>query len=463
MNQVINALRNFPLCLPRTKKIQHEQKIAINLYTILGFRDSKDFENKVNTFNSSNVKDNAQCIQLRNELFYKFEKQVKKDKLKNNTAAKSISITAGESNDVENRLSNVLTLNQQAQDFLDKQHKNNITLNAIDSGVIVIDIQLKRPHAKKSKTLTSNKQDFEEVLEYITQLESKIGITLEELSECGKHSLKIFLLRYTKQLDKEYPQLRKERRNAIRVLVSDELRDLYDKSVQTGNLSSMPSYQACKELLQKSENSAFDFHGKSQHLDVLQNEQQISGKIKAPIICLQNEINIQHDKEDKLDTKQKELEEDLKHMKKLKAITNSVYKIAEHNVAISNCKDFQNSYLKEKEEHPLRSSYCQKMIDIFRKNIQGYQAQIDHIFSSVQEAFACISQKTKNLPDMKNFQAIINDVHKEHDIQQITKAVKSALCSLANVRNQIVSQNSGFLSDSSVYQHVNTGTEVTRM
>lgn len=289
MNQVINALRNFPLCLPRTKKIQHEQEIAINLYTILGFRDSKDFENKVNTFNHSNVKNNAKCIKLRNELFHEFEKQVKTDRLENNTAAKSISITAGKSNNVENRLSNVLTLKQQAQGFLDKQRESNITLNAIESGIIKSSIQLKRPNAKKlkkTKALTSNKQDFEEVLEYIAQLERKIGITLKELNKCGEYSLKIFLLNYAKQLDKEHPKLQGKRRDAIRVLVSDELRDLYDKSVQTGNLSSMPSHQEFKELLQKLENSAFDFHGKSQHLnpqhDVLQSEQQISGKIKTP-------------------------------------------------------------------------------------------------------------------------------------------------------------------------------------
>lgn len=365
MNQVINTLRNFPLCLPRTKKIQH------------------------------NVKNNAQFIQLRNELFYKFEKQVKKDKLKNNTAAKNISITAGKSNDVESRLSNILTLKQQAQDFLNEQRKNNITLNAIDSGVIVSDIQLKRPHAKKlrkTKTLTSNKRDFEEILKYIAQLESKIGITLEELSRCSVRSLKIFLPNYTKSLGKKYPRSQDARRDII------------------------------------------------------------------------SEINIQcNGIRDKLDAKRKELEEDLKHIEKLKAVTSSVYKIAEHNEAISNCQDFQNSYMKEKGEHPFRSSYCQKMIDIYQKNIQGYQAQIDHILCSVQEAFACISQTTRNLPDMKKFQAIINDVHKEHNVQQITKEVKSALCSLANVRNQIVSQNSGFLSDSSIYQHVNTGTEVTRI
>ncbi|WP_246210191.1 hypothetical protein [Wolbachia endosymbiont of Atemnus politus] len=50
-----------------------------------------------------------------------------------------------------------------------------------------------------------------------------------------------------------------------------------------------------------------------------------------------------------------------------KSIIGIITDIKKYREAIINSKNFQNSYIKEKEEYPLRSNACQKMIDIYQK------------------------------------------------------------------------------------------------
>jgi|GEM_PF-1550419 len=400
-----------------------ELTVEKNLYTILGFKGREDFGNKISKlFNN----DERQLKKLQDKLWHRFEKKIKGDK-GNNKAAKNINNTIKESKTTGSKLDSLLEFKKQLQSFLKDQNDQGIVLNAIDpaSAARVIEVSGIHPKErdikklKKAQPLTSNKQDFEDALGYIESQEKAIGITLEELREYKKHSIKIFLLGYTDPLKKKHPKSHGKREDAIAILSSNELKNFYDKSTEEGVLQPLASYKECKNLYDKMNRA---------------------------------------EKESKSIIERKEREENLK--KTDKSIVKTINNIKKYREAILNCKHFQNSYIKEKEEHPFRSKSCQKMIDIYQERIAGYQEQIRQNLTQIREIFKSMPQETRSLCGVEEFEESMDNMH---EAKQVDENFDSAL---SNIQSKLDTQPERTENPSTELEealHVKSRTEVTRL
>ncbi|MDR0288743.1 MAG: hypothetical protein LBH78_01655 [Rickettsiales bacterium] len=422
----MGAIKISKSLLSRSNKItkQYDELIVEkNLYTILGFKSGEDFENKTSKlFNN----DEKQLKKLQDKLWHRFEKKIKGDK-GNNKAAKNINNTIKESKTTGSKLDSLLEFKKQLQSFLKDQNDQGIVLNAIDpaSAARVIEVSGIHPKErdikklKKAQPLTSNKQDFEDALGYIESQEKAIGITLEELREYKKHSIKIFLLGYTDPLKKKHPKSHGKREDAITILSSNELKNFYDKSTEEGVLQPLASYKECKNLYDKMNRA---------------------------------------EKESRSIIERKEQEENLK--KTDKSIVKTINDIKKYREAILNCKHFQNSYIKEKEEHPFRSKSCQKMIDIYQERIAGYQEQIRQNLIQIREIFKSMPQETRSLCGVEEFEESMDNMH---EAKQVDENFDSALSNIQSKLDTQLERTENPSTELEEALHVKSRTEVNRL
>ncbi|WP_250294863.1 hypothetical protein [Wolbachia endosymbiont of Oedothorax gibbosus] len=408
----------FPFNIKGKVAKQHaEPIIEKNLYTILGFKDIEDFENRTSKFvnkeiwqlfvgcfakeidcaATEKVVKNIVCNIAksdRSDAFTKTEHLILNEKQDNKEREKAIRKTINILRKInpEKAFSELSVIKKQAEDFLQTDF-----------------------YKAQSKPLQgfapSGGQLFAEVLKYIE--------TLEKLSEVKKEGLvKDFLLNHVSLLNKKYPKSQGKREDAITILSSNELKNFYNKGVEEGILQPMVSYKECKNLYNQMKN------------------------------------------ESKSIIKREEREENLKKIGK--SIINTINDIKKHREAILNCENFQNSCIKEKEEHPFRGKSCQKMIDIYQARIAEHQEKSYKILNSVNKLFKSMSQKMRDLPEVKEFQEIINSVHKKHSTKQAGDHFDSALICLVNVWNKLDIHLENPPTELRVF-HINVKTEVTRL
>ncbi|MDR1139264.1 MAG: hypothetical protein LBJ80_00990 [Rickettsiales bacterium] len=422
----MGAIKISKFLFSRSNKITKqydELTVEKNLYTILGFKSGEDFEDKTSKlFNN----DEKQLKKLQDKLWHRFEKKIKGDK-GNNKAAKNINNTIKESKTTGSKLDSLLEFKKQLQSFLKDQNDQGIVLNAINpaSAARVIEVSGIYPKErdikklKKAQPLTSNKQDFEDALGYIESQEKAIGITLEELREYKKNSIKIFLLDYTNPLKKKHPKSHGKREDAISILSSNELKNFYDKSIEEGVLQPMASYKECKNLYDR--------------MNQMENESK--GMIER-----------------------KERKENLKEIGK--SIVKTINDIKKYREAILNCKHFQNSYIKEKEEHPFRGKSCQKMVDIYQERIAGYQEKICQNLTQIREIFKGMPQETRSLCGVEEFEESMDNMH---EAKQVDENFDSALSNIQNKLDTQLERTENPSTELEEALHVKSRTEVTRL
>jgi hypothetical protein len=420
MNQIINILNKVLLNrsnkTTKKPKIQHHEPIEEkNLYTILEFKNREDFDNKINQF-------------VNREIWLLFVERFKKEIDYPATAevVKNIICKIAKSH-----LGNAFVKTERT--ILNEKQGSKKREKAIEKAIGVLkkispqkaleELSIIKKQAEsflesdlyqaQSKPLEgfapSGAQLFAETLKYIG--------SLEKLSEVKKDELtKDFLLNYIEPLNKKYPNSQTKREDAIKILSHSDLREVFNNGIDMGILQPMASYKECKDQSDKND--------------------QIKNKFQSI-------------------TERKGLEEDLKI---IELIVNAINDIKKHSGAILNCKNLQNSYIKEKEAHPLRGNDCQKMIDIYQGRIVGYQKKMYQSLNPISKLLKSMLQETRDLPDRKEFEEIMDCMQKEPNAQQID----SSLSYLANAQNKIYIQ----LENPSTKlraSHVNTKTELTRL
>lgn len=388
---------------------QHaEPIIEKNLYTILGFKDIEDFENKTSKLANKKVWQsfvdcfakeidyaatekvvkNIVCNIAKSDqgdAFTKTEHLIlneKQDNKKRERAIKKATSILKKINP-EKAFNELSVIKKQAEDFLQTDF-----------------------YKAQSKPLpgfaTSGAQLFAETLKYIE--------TLEKLSEVKKEDLtKSFLLNYISSLNKKYPKSQGKREDAIRILSSDELKNFYNQGVEEGILQPLASYKECRNLYDK------------------------MSQIKNHAV------------------EKKEQKESLREISK--STISIINDIKKHREAILNCKDFQSSYIKEKKEHPFRGNACQKMIDIYQERIAGYQEKIRQNLNQIRAILKDTPQ------DVEEFEEIINCAH---EAEQYDEIFDSALICLPNIQNKLDIQPENPLTELRASQ-INFEIELTRL
>ncbi|WP_264330501.1 hypothetical protein [Wolbachia endosymbiont (group B) of Erebia ligea] len=385
---------------------QHaEPIIEKNLYTILGFKDVEDLEHK--TSKSVNKKIWQLFIDcFTKEIDYVATKQVVKNVVCNIAkSAQGNAFTEAES----------LILNEK-QDNKKRERaikKATSILKKINPEKAFNELSVIKKQAEdflqtdfykaQSKPLPgfapSGAQLFAETLKYIE--------TLEKLSEVKKEDLtKSFLLNYISSLNKKYPKLQGKRKDAIRILSSDELKNFYNKGVEEGILQPLVSYKECRNLYDKMSQT-------------------------------KNECIIKKEEQEKAS----------------KSITSIISDIKKCREAVLNCKNFQSSYIKEKAEHPFRGTSCQKMIDIYQERIAGYQEKIRQNLNQIRAILKDTPQ------DVEEFEEIINCAH---EAEQYDEIFDSALICLPNIQNKLDIQPENPLTELRASQ-INFEIELTRL
>ncbi|NSM56981.1 hypothetical protein HET73_06695, partial [Wolbachia endosymbiont of Atemnus politus] len=358
----------------KVTKHYDEPRVEKNLYTILGFDSRKDFENKKSKFVDKKIWQLfVDCFAK--EIDYVATKQVVQNIVCN--IAKSASGTKTER----------LILNEkQGNKKREKAVRKAISiLREISPKTAFHELSVMKKQAEdflqtdfykaQSKPIQgfapSGGQLFAETLKYIK--------TLEKLSEVKKEELvKDFLLSHVSSFNKTYPKSHGKREDAIAILSSDELKNFYDKSVEEGVLQPLASYKECKNLYDK--------------MNQAENESKGS-------------VNRKERNESKSVIDRKEQKKNLREIGK--SIIGIINDIKKYREAILNCKNFQNSYIKEKEEHPLRSSACQKMIDIYQERIAGYQEKICQNLTKIREIFKSIPREMSSSCGMEKFEELM--------------------------------------------------------
>ncbi|WP_375604310.1 hypothetical protein NOX90_01730 [Wolbachia endosymbiont of Anurida maritima] len=358
-------ISKFPFNIKGKVAKQHAEPIVEkNLYTILGFKDIEDFENKTSKFVNKeiwqlfvdcfakeidyaatekvvkNIVCNIAKIDQGNA-FTKTKHLILNEKQDNKKREKAIreAISILRKINPEKAFNELLVVKKQAESFL----KNVKETQEED--------QKKRAELKKKfdntqstiETIENFRRSQEELLRPFGSVGPRLFVetlkyieTLEKLAEVKKEELvKGFLLNHVSSLNKKHPKSRGKREDAITILSSDELKNFYNKGVKEGILQPMVSYKECRNLYDKMN--------------------QMKNESKSII-------------------KREEREENSKKIDK--SIVSAINDIKKHKEAILNCKDFQSSYIKEKKEHPFRGNACQKMIDIYQERIVGYQEKI---------------------------------------------------------------------------------------
>ncbi|WP_353285787.1 hypothetical protein [Wolbachia endosymbiont (group A) of Rhorus exstirpatorius] len=232
-----------------------QQRAEDDLYTVLKFKGKGDFERRIRELL---VNDYKKLKKPLSKLLGKLESEIRTDK-ENKQAARNVYDQIKKSRTNEDKLSNLLEFKKQLKAFLKNQDDYSIVLNAINSASVIPVIEVNGVHPKdseikklkKAQPLTSNRQDFEEALEYIESQEEVMGITLEELMEYKQHSVKIFLLNRVNSCRNGCSQLRPDVREAIAILSNDKLRAFYDEEVKKKTLQPILSYRECEQLYDK--------------------------------------------------------------------------------------------------------------------------------------------------------------------------------------------------------------------
>lgn len=405
-------ISKFPFNIKGKVAKQHaEPIIEKNLYTILGFKDIEDFENKTSKLvnkkvwqsfvdcfakeidyaATEEVVKNIVCNIAKSDqgdAFTKTEYFILNEKQDNKEREKAIRKTISILRKInpEKAFSELSVIKKQAEDFLQTDF-----------------------YKAQSKPLQgfapSGGQLFAEVLKYIE--------TLEKLSEVKREGLvKDFLLNHVSSLNKKYPKSQGKREDAITILSSNELKNFYNKGVEEGILQPMVSYKECRNLYNQMKN------------------------------------------ESKSIIKREEREENLKKIDK--SIVSAINDIKKHREAILNCKDFQSSYIKEKKEHPFRGNACQKMIDIYQERIAGYQEKICQNLSQIK---AILKSAPQEMDDVEEFEEIIDDIH---EAKQCDEIFDSALICLSNIQNELDIQLENPSTELRA-SHINVKTELTRL
>ncbi len=382
----ITKISKFPYIKGKVAKQHAEPIVEKNLYTILGFKDIEDFENKtgklvnkkvwqsfvdcfakeIDYAATEKVVKNIVCNIAKSDqgkAFTKTEHLILNEKQGDKKREKAIRKTVGILRKInpEKAFNELSVIKKQAEDFLQTDF-----------------------YKAQSKPLQgfapSGVQLFAEVLKYIE--------TLEKLAEVKKEELvKDFLLNHVSSLNKKYPKSQGKREDAITILSSDELKNFYNKGVEEGILQPMVSYKECRNLYNQMKN------------------------------------------ESKSIIKREEREENLKKIDK--SIVSAINDIKKHREAILNCKDFQSSYTKEKKEHPFRGNACQKMIDIYQGKIAGYQEKICQNLSQIKAILKSVPQE---MDDVEELEEIIDGMH---EAKQFDENCDSALICLSNIQNKL--------------------------
>jgi len=201
------------------------------------------------------------------------------------------------------------------------------------------------------------------------------------------------------------------------ILSSNELKNFYDKSIEEEVLQ--PMNKECKNLYDK-----------------------------------MNRV----EKESKSIIERKEREENLK--KTDKSIVKTINDIKKHRGTIFNCKHFQNSYIKEKDEHPFRSKSCQKMIDIYQERIAGNQEKIRQNLTQIREIFKSMPQEMKSLCGVEELEESMDNIH---EAKQVDENFDSALSNIQNKLNTQLERMENPSTELEEALHVKSRTEVTRL
>ncbi|WP_349967819.1 hypothetical protein [Wolbachia endosymbiont of Armadillidium arcangelii] len=273
----------------------NQQEAEESLYTILGFKGQEDFQGQTDKMLGS---DNRKLKKLRAKLFGKCKKKVRIDE-ENNQAAKKVNDQIKKSKTIESKLSDLLEFKKQLKAFLKDQDNRGIVLNKIDSDstehvVEVSDIHTKRRANKRlreNRTLTSNREDFEQALGYIELQEKAMGITLEELAEYKKHRVKIFLLDHINSSRSKHFKLHCEVGDAITILSNDELRTFYDKEVEKKTLQPILSYGECKQVYDKMNRAKNESHVVIEKEELRESVRTVMG-----VKCFMNESSRENQK-----------------------------------------------------------------------------------------------------------------------------------------------------------------------
>jgi hypothetical protein len=246
----------FPFNIKGKVAKQHaEPIIEKNLYTILGFKDIKDFENRTSKFvnkeiwqlfvgcfakeidcaATEKVVKNVVCNIAKSDCgdaFTKTEHLILNEKQDNKKREKAIRKTISILRKInpEKAFNELSVIKKQAEDFLQTDF-----------------------YKAQSKPLQgfapSGGQLFAEVLKYIE--------TLEKLSEVKREGLvKDFLLNHVSSLNKKYPKSQGKREDAMTILSSNELKNFYNKGVEEGILQPMVSYKECRNLYNQMKNES---------------------------------------------------------------------------------------------------------------------------------------------------------------------------------------------------------------
>ncbi|MGL9757767.1 MAG: hypothetical protein ACR5LA_02710 [Wolbachia sp.] len=385
---------------------QHaEPIIEKNLYTILGFKDIEDFENKASNFVNKKIWQLfIDCFTK--EIDYVATKQVVKNVVCNiaksaqgNAFTEAESLILNEKQDNKKREKAI----KEAVSILKKINPEK-ALNELSVIKKQAENFLQTDFYKaQSKPLPgfapSGAQLFAETLKYIE--------TLGKLAEVKKEDLtKDFLLKHISSLNKKYPKSQGKREDATAILSSNELKNFYDKGVKEGILQPLASYKECRNLYDKMSQT-------------------------------KNECIIKKEEQEKAS----------------KSITSIISDIKKCREAVLSCKNFQSSYIKEKAEHPFRGSACQKMIDIYQERIAGYQEKFRQNLNQIKAVL-------KNAPqDMEEFEEIINCAH---EAEQYDEIFDSALICLPNIQNKLNIQSENPLTELRASQ-INVEIELTRL
>ncbi|WP_253300080.1 hypothetical protein [Wolbachia endosymbiont of Chironomus riparius] len=391
------------------KEQRKEYALTKNLYTLLGFKDTDDFENQVNkklwqSFIDSSVK-NLDCDNrdIREVVKNIIRCIAQSDKTRKNTIEKQL--TNLENNkkvdeaknkitkilkkiDVKEASNEVLTIKKQAEEFIaqakkDKQKNEEKAKN------------LREKIKNNSDSINNETKTLEEIRQEQRKISDKFGLSgaalfektfeyIESLEKLEQNSITDFLRDQINASKKQYPNLHCKMEDAIKILSDSELRGFYNQNVEKGTLPLIVSYKECKTQFDK----------------------------------------VELEKIDKL----------------VELLTKSINYINKNKVSIFHCKETQNEHLKEKETFEHRGRYCQNMIDILQENIQKYQKEIDSHFNPIRETLDTISPKTRDSHEMREFLSKLDNLQTNHgnllSKVQINEEFKQMLTCLASMQNK---------------------------
>ncbi|MDN5247961.1 MAG: hypothetical protein QWI36_02375 [Wolbachia endosymbiont of Tyrophagus putrescentiae] len=381
----------------KSAKSSNEQRIS-DLYTLLGFKGREGFESKIKKFNGK-----GEYVQVTKKLCNELAAQVERDE-ESKRIAKNINYTIKGFKSIDDKLNNLLGLKKDAESFLENPESNpqiisnvsapnsDMVFHEIGRGILAERNITPGKKETFNKVLTSNKQDFEDTLKYISSLESEIGITLEKLND---NRTEAFLSKHVESLSKKYPGLSTKMQDAMKILANKELREFYNQGVREGTLQTIILYQKCKEL----------------HEDQLVSDIEKLNELK----------NIVTNTIDRVDS-------DFNRSK----------------AAIFNCKTSQGRYEAEQNLFKFRAKYCQQAIEVLQQMVEEHQKKIDECVNPIRNIINEFSEKTRKSKQIAQFISIIDALQMQHNElrgkQKINEDSEKLLAYLADKRSAICSE-----------------------